>query len=65
MLVQSMHLDDFGFFQRGSVREMITFFAKTIAKRTPCGTRQSVQNEEYYVHVYVNGHVIAVTPLST
>lgn len=32
---------------------MITFFNKTIAKRTPPGQRQSVQNEEYFVHVFV------------
>jgi synaptobrevin family protein YKT6 len=35
------------------VREMITFFSKTIAKRTPPGQRQSVQNEEYFVHCYM------------
>jgi len=52
MLVQATKLDDFGFFQRGSVKEMITFFAKTITARTPLGSRQSVQNEDYYVHVY-------------
>ena len=28
-----------------SVKEMITFFCKTITKRTPPGQRQSVQNE--------------------
>lgn len=32
---------------------MITFFTKTISKRTPLGQRQSVQNEEYMVHVYM------------
>ena len=32
---------------------MITFFDKTIAKRTPLGQRQSVQNKQYYVHVYM------------
>jgi synaptobrevin homolog YKT6 len=53
MLCNSTKLDDFGFFQRGSVKEMITFFAKTITKRTEMGTRQSVQNETYYVHVYM------------
>ena len=39
MLVQGVELNSFGFFQRGSVREMITFFNKTIAKRTPPGQR--------------------------
>jgi hypothetical protein len=33
------------FFPPPSVREMIVFFDKTIAKRTPLGQRQSVQNE--------------------
>ena len=37
LLVQATHLMDFGFFQRGSVKEMITFFNKTIAKRAPAG----------------------------
>jgi len=53
ILVQACDLSSFGFFQRGTVREMLTFFSKTIAKRTPPGQRQSVQNEEYYVHVYM------------
>lgn len=53
MLVQSCELSSYGFFQRGTVKEMITFFDKTIAKRTPPGQRQSVQNQEYYVHVYM------------
>lgn len=53
MLQQACELSHFGFFQRGSVREMITFFNKTIAKRTPPGQRQSVQNEEYFVHIYM------------
>lgn len=53
MLIQASELTSFGFFQRGTVKEMLTFFSKTIAKRTPPGQRQSVQNEEYYVHVYM------------
>eukprot|EP01035_Chromulina_nebulosa_P020805 gene20805-26971_t len=53
MLTQSCELSSFGFFQRSSVREMLTFFNKTIAKRTPPGQRQSVQNQDYFVHVYM------------
>jgi synaptobrevin family protein YKT6 len=41
MLVQAAELTSFGFFQRGTVKEMIIFFSKTIAKRTPPGQRQS------------------------
>jgi synaptobrevin family protein YKT6 len=53
MLAQATELSSFGFFQRGTVKEMITFFNKTIVKRAKLGQRQSVQNEEYYVHVYM------------
>jgi synaptobrevin family protein YKT6 len=45
MITQACELSSFGFFQRGTVKEMITFFDKTIAKRTQPGQRQSVQNE--------------------
>lgn len=45
-------LSTFGFFQRGSVKEMLTFVARTVAKRTQVGQRQTVQNEEYYCHAF-------------
>ena len=45
-------LSSFGFFQRGSVKEMLTFVSRTVAKRTLIGQRQTVQNEEYYCHAY-------------
>jgi synaptobrevin family protein YKT6 len=45
-------LSNFGFFQRGSVKEMLTFVSRTVAKRTLVGQRQTVQNEEYYCHAY-------------
>ena len=52
-LVQAFELSSVGFFLRGSAREMLTFLTKTIAKRTPPGQRQSVQQDEHYVHVYM------------
>lgn len=61
MLIQACELSAFGFFQRGSVREMITFFNKTICKRTTPGQRQSVQNEEYYVHVFMRSDGLCAT----
>ena len=36
-------LSSFGFFQRGAVKEMMTFVARTVAKRTQPGQRQTVQ----------------------
>jgi len=53
MLVQAVELSSYSFFQKGAVREMLTFFNKTLTKRTPPGQRQSVQNESYYVHIYM------------
>ena len=36
-------LSTFGFFQRGTVREMLTFVSRTAAQRTLPGQRQTVQ----------------------
>ncbi|CAJ0750084.1 10328_t:CDS:2, partial [Entrophospora sp. SA101] len=36
-------LSGFGFFQRSSAQEFMTFFAKTVAERTKPGQRQSVE----------------------
>lgn len=53
MLVQATKLDDYGFFQRPTIKEGITFLSKTIVARTPPGSRQSVQSEgDTFVHVY-------------
>ena len=38
-------LSNFGYFQRGPVKEMVWFVSRTIAKRTPPGRRQSVEHE--------------------
>jgi synaptobrevin family protein YKT6 len=46
-------LSSYGFFQRQSVKEMITFFTKTFTKRTQPGQRQSITHESYVVHCYV------------
>ena len=53
LMTQATKLDDYNFFTRGNVREYIGFFAKTITIRTELGTRQSVENQDYYVHVYL------------
>lgn len=51
---------EFGFFQRASVREMLIFISRTVAKRTPVGARQSVQQDAYMVHVSNKGGLVAV-----
>ena len=45
-------LSSFGFFQRGSVKEMLVFVSRTVAQRTQPGQRQTVQSEEYFCHVH-------------
>ncbi|CAM9378391.1 unnamed protein product [Phaeothamnion confervicola] len=61
LLSQANDLASFGFFQRQGVKEMATFFSKTIVKRTQPGMRQSVQHEEYNVHVYMRHDGLAGT----
>lgn len=51
---------EFGFFQRPSVREMLVFISRTVAKRTAVGARQSVAQDAYMVHVTNKGGLIAV-----
>lgn len=51
LMTQATKLDDYNFFTRGNVREYIGFFAKTITIRTELGSRQSVQNQDYYVRL--------------
>lgn len=46
-------LSSFGYFQRSSVKEMITFLARTIVQRTQPGQRQTVKQDDYYCHVAV------------
>lgn len=56
-------LSNFGFFQRGSVKEMLTFVSRTVSKRTLVGQRQTVQNEEYYCHAYNRDGLVSVNML--
>ncbi|KAK9915112.1 hypothetical protein WJX75_004836 [Coccomyxa subellipsoidea] len=53
-------LSNFGFFQRGSVKEMLTFVSRTVSKRTLVGQRQTVQNEEYYCHAYNRDGLVGI-----
>ena len=46
-------LSSFGFFQRSSVQEFLTFTAKILAERTQVGERASVKEGEYMCHAYV------------
>ncbi|CAD5196318.1 unnamed protein product [Musa acuminata subsp. malaccensis] len=52
VLANASDVSHFGYFQRMAAKEFILFVARTVAKRTPPGQRQSVQHEEYKVHSY-------------
>lgn len=54
-------LSSFGFFQRGSVKEMLVFVARTVAKRTQPGQRQTVKNEEYYCHAHNRDGLVGIS----
>jgi synaptobrevin family protein YKT6 len=54
ILGEATDLTSFGYFQRGPVREMLNFVSRTVSKRTAPGQRQSVQHEEYLIHVFNN-----------
>jgi len=53
-LLKAAHdLSSFGFFQRSSVQEFMTFTSKILTERTQRASRQSVKQGEYMCHVYV------------
>ncbi|KAF6254446.1 Longin-like domain-containing protein [Scenedesmus sp. NREL 46B-D3] len=52
-------LSSFGYFQRGSVKELLSFTSKTIVQRTQPGQRQTIKQEDYFCHVYVKDSGIA------
>lgn len=60
LLGNAADLSTFGFFQRSSVREMLVFVSRTVVRKTAIGTRQTVQHEDYQVHVYNKDGLAAV-----
>lgn len=53
-------LSSFGYFQRGTVKELLTFVSRTVAKRTVKGQRQTVQHEEYFCNVQNRDGLVGV-----
>ncbi|QLG71655.1 hypothetical protein HG535_0B07010 [Zygotorulaspora mrakii] len=51
-LTETKDLSQFGFFERNSVGQFMTFFAETVASRTNAGQRQSIEEGNYIGHVY-------------
>ena len=53
-------LSQFGYFQRSPVKEMMTFVSRTVARKTQVGQRQTVQQEEYFCHVYNKDGLVGI-----
>ncbi|AOA61572.1 Vesicle membrane protein (v-SNARE) [Komagataella phaffii CBS 7435] len=58
-LSHAKDLSQFSFFEKNGVSQFMTFFAETVAKRTPAGQRQSVEEGNYIGHVYSRSEGIA------
>eukprot|EP00126_Sphaerothecum_destruens_P004076 Sdes_comp17975_c0_seq2m7231 len=57
-------LQSFGFFQRSSIGEFMTFISKTLAERTCAGNRQTVEENEYHCHVHARSDNLAAVLIS-
>jgi len=55
IFANAFDLSSFGYFQRGSVKEFIIFFCRTLMQRTGPGQRQSIDHENYVCHIYLRG----------
>ena len=56
LLTSAKEVGSFGYFQRSSLVEMMTFFSRTFAanKNLAPGARTSVKQEGYFCHLYVS-----------
>jgi len=64
LLKAAYDLAQFGFFQRGSIQEFMSFTSKIITERCEMGGRQSVKEQEYMVHCYMRADGIACVAIS-
>lgn len=53
-------LGSFGYFQRGSVKEVALFVSREVVQRSKQGDRQSVLHKEYVCHAQVTAQGLAV-----
>ncbi|OQV25986.1 Synaptobrevin-like protein YKT6 [Hypsibius exemplaris] len=64
ILKSSFDLQSFGFFQRGSVQEFMTFTSELLVERTPVGSKARVKQEDYMCTVYVRSDSLAAVLVS-
>jgi len=64
MLSNAFELSSFGYFQRGSVREVALFVSREVLERSKLGERQSIKHKEYMCHVQVSPQRIAAAAIT-
>jgi len=64
LLASVYELSSFGYFQRGSVREVALFVSREVVQRSKRGERQSITHQGYLCHVYVHPRGIGCAALT-
>uniref|UniRef100_A0A0B7AK81 Longin domain-containing protein n=1 Tax=Arion vulgaris TaxID=1028688 RepID=A0A0B7AK81_9EUPU len=59
ILTSKNELSSFGYFQRSTVGEFMSFTSKILVERTATASRASVKEQEYICHVYVRSDNLA------
>uniref|UniRef100_A0A3B3R7Q8 YKT6 v-SNARE homolog n=1 Tax=Paramormyrops kingsleyae TaxID=1676925 RepID=A0A3B3R7Q8_9TELE len=59
LLKAAYDLSSFGFFQKSSVQEFMTFTSALVVERSSHGSRASVTEQEYLCHVYVRNDCLS------
>lgn len=62
IIAMEQDLSQFSMFTRSSVRQVMTFFTRQVAKRTPLGDKLAVEENDYicYSKMYSNGMCVCV-----
>ncbi|KAG8190213.1 hypothetical protein JTE90_011934 [Oedothorax gibbosus] len=63
-LCSNSDLSSFGYFQRNSVQEFLTFTTQILVERCQPATRTSVKEESYMCHVYVRSDQLSAALVS-
>lgn len=63
-LTAAHDLQQFGYFQRSSVKEFMDFTSKIVCERTSISQRASVKEQEYMVHCYVRSDSLSAVLIS-
>jgi len=53
LLCSGFELSSFGYFQRGSVKEVALFVSREVIERSQKGERQTIQHKEYMCHAFI------------